>query len=167
MSLLRNLIGNLAMTGRKEEVRQADTTNLVKGVALLMTGSLLAYCITTDWSLLVRQILAGAGVVLCILGIPFLKRFCKEVKDFREYVPARDRGRGIFDQMALQLNRWYEKEEEPVSCDGVTLYYLKLQKERFDEKRIYMATGFTRLGEKLWNSNGIKEIRMVYDGYAL
>ena len=138
MSLLRDLVGDLAMTGRKEKVRQADTTNLVKGVALLMTGSLLASCITTDWSLLVRQILAGAGVAFCILGIPFLKRFCREVKDFREYVPEWDRGRGIFDQMALQLNRWYEKEEEPVSCDGDTLYYLKLQKERLDEKRIHM-----------------------------
>ncbi len=65
------------MKSRKEEVRQADTANLIKGAALLMTGSLLASCATTGWSLLIRQILAGAGVVLCILGIPFLKRFYK------------------------------------------------------------------------------------------
>lgn len=126
------------MKSRKEEVRQADTANLIKGASLLMTGSLLASCATTDWSFLIRQLLLGTGVVLCILGIPFLKRFYKEVKDFREYVPAWDKGRGIFDRMALQLNHWYEKEEEPVSCDGDTLYYLKLQKERLDEKRIHM-----------------------------
>ena len=113
------------MKSRKEEVRQADTANLIKGASLLMTGSLLASCATTDWSFLIRQLLLGTGVVLCILGIPFLKRFYKEVKDFREYVPAWDKGRGIFDRMALQLNHWYEKEEEPVSCDGDTLYYLK------------------------------------------
>lgn len=72
-----SLLGDLTMKSRKEEVRQADTANLIKGAALLMTGSLLASCATTGWSLLIRQILAGAGVVLCILGIPFLKRFYK------------------------------------------------------------------------------------------
>ena len=133
-----SLLSDLSMRNRKEEVRQTDATNLVKGVALLMAGSLSASCMTTDWSLLIRQILAGAGVVLCILGIPFLKRFYKEVKDFREYVPAWDKGRGIFDRMALQLNHWYEGGEEPTSCDGDTLYYLKLQKDRLDQKGIRM-----------------------------
>ena len=78
MSLLRDLVGDLAMTGRKEKVRQADTTNLVKGVALLMTGSLLASCITTDWSLLVRQILAGAGVAYT--GDSFSETFLQRSK---------------------------------------------------------------------------------------
>ena len=40
--------------------------------------------------------------------------------------------------MAKELNAWYEEGEEPESCDGDTHYYLKLQKERLEDKGLQM-----------------------------
>ena len=127
MSGQNTLIPNLTMNGRKEYVKQADINYLVKGVALLAGGILAASCITTELSFPVRGFLFCAGAVLCVIGIPFLVKFYKEVKAFKEYVPQWDKGRGIFDRMAKELNIWYEEGEEPSSCDGDTRYYLKLQ----------------------------------------
>ena len=134
MSEQNTLLPNLTMNGRKEYVKQADMNYLVKGVALLAGGILAASCMTTELPFPVRGFLLCAGTAMCVIGVPFLVKFYKEVKAFKEYVPQWDKGRGIFDQMAGELNAWYEEGEEPVSCDGDTLYYLKLQKERIRGK---------------------------------
>lgn len=138
MSGQNTLIPNLTMNGRKEYVKQADINYLVKGVALLAGGILAASCITTELSFPVRGFLFCVGAALCVIGVPFLLKFYKEVKAFKEYVPQWDKGRGIFDRMAKELNAWYEEGEEPESCDGDTRYYLKLQKERLEDKGLQM-----------------------------
>lgn len=138
MSGQNTLIPNLTMNGRKEYVKQADINYLVKGVALLAAGILAASCITTELSFPVRGFLFCVGAALCVIGVPFLLKFYKEVKAFKEYVPQWDKGRGIFDRMAKELNAWYEEGEEPESCDGDTHYYLKLQKERLEDKGLQM-----------------------------
>lgn len=138
MSGQNTLIPNLTMNGRKEYVKQADINYLVKGVALLAGGILAASCITTELSFPVRGFLFCVGAALCVIGVPFLLKFYKEVKAFKEYVPQWDKGRGIFDRMAKELNAWYEEGEEPESCDGDTHYYLKLQKERLEDKGLQM-----------------------------
>lgn len=138
MSGQNTLIPNLTMNGRKEYVKQADINYLEKGVALLAGGILAASCITTELSFPVRGFLFCVGAQLCVIGVPFLLKFYKEVKAFKEYVPQWDKGRGIFDRMAKELNAWYEEGEEPESCDGDTRYYLKLQKERLEDKGLQM-----------------------------
>ena len=138
MSGQNTLLPNLKMNGRKEYVKQADINHLVKGVALLAGGILAASCITTELAFPVRGFLFCAGAALCVIGVPFLVKFYREVKAFKEYVPQWDKGRGIFDRMAKELNAWYEEGEEPVSCDGDTHYYLKLQRERLEDKGLRM-----------------------------
>lgn len=138
MSEQNTLLPNLKTNGRKEPVKNADLENLVKGVALLAAGILAASCITTELSFPVRGFLFCAGTALCVIGVPFLMKYYKEAEAFRKYVPQWDKGRGIYDRMAKELNIWYEEGEEPVSCDGDTRYYLKLQKERLEEKGLRM-----------------------------
>ena len=128
MSEQNTLLPNLKTNGRKEPVKNADLENLVKGVALLAAGILAASCVATELSFPVRGFLFCAGTALCVIGVPFLMKYYKEAEAFRKYVPQWDKGRGIYDRMAKELNTWYEEGEEPVSCDGDTRYYLKLQK---------------------------------------
>lgn len=138
MSEQNTLLPNLKTNGRKEPVKNADLENLVKGVALLAAGILAASCVATELSFPVRGFLFCAGTALCVIGVPFLMKYYKEAEAFRKYVPQWDKGRGIYDRMAKELNAWYEEGEEPESCDGDTRYYLKLQKERLEDKGLQM-----------------------------
>ena len=51
--------------------------------------------------------------------------------------------------MAKELNAWYEEGEEPESCDGDTRDYLKLQKERLEDKGLQLKAAKEVLDKKL------------------
>lgn len=64
-----------------------------------------------------------------------LRKYHQANQAFRQFVPTWDSTRGMYDQFALELNAWYETDETPACCDGDTLYFLKLQKDRLKKKR--------------------------------
>ena len=64
----------------------------------------------------------------------WIVKYWKDNKAFEEFVPEWDKGRGMYDRFAKELNLWYEKGIAPQDCDGDTAYFLKLQKERLDKK---------------------------------
>ena len=78
--------------------------------------------------------LLAVGVVLCAVGVKWIVKYWKDNKAFEEFVPEWDKGRGMYDRFAKELNLWYEKGITPQDCDGDTAYFLKLQKERLDKK---------------------------------
>lgn len=87
-----------------------------------------------------RYLLLAAGIILGIFGCFRLLKFHKGAKAFRDYEPAWDKGRGMYDRFAKEYNQWNEDGTPPVSCDGDITYFLKLQQERLKEKGLCMKT---------------------------
>lgn len=54
--------------------------------------------------------LLAVGVVLCAVGVKWIVKYWKDNKAFEEFVPEWDKGRGMYDRFAKELNLWYEKE---------------------------------------------------------
>lgn len=89
---------------------------------------------TMEIASVVKLGLLAAGVVLCAVGVKWILKYRKDNKAFEDFVPEWDKGRGMYDRFAKELNLWYEKGITPQDCDGDTAYFLKLQKERLDKR---------------------------------
>lgn len=65
---------------------------------------------TMEIASVVKLGLLAAGVVLCAVGVKWIVKYWKDNKAFEEFVPEWDKGRGMYDRFAKELNLWYEKE---------------------------------------------------------
>ena len=114
-----SILSNLSSKKRTFEVAEPDRKYL---------GTILISCITvTELDLTPRYLLLAAGIILSIFGFFRLLKFHKDAKAFRDYEPAWDKGRGMYDRFAKEYNQWNEDGTPPVSCDGDITYFLKLQ----------------------------------------
>lgn len=123
---------------RTQSVAPPDTKNLSVGICLIAAGALVASFATLSLAAPLKLALLAVGILLCIIGIVKLRSYCVQERAFRKYVPEWDKGRGMFDRFALELNRWHEGGSIPESCDGDTAYFLKLQRARLDRKGLKM-----------------------------
>ena len=121
-------------TQKRDSASEADGGELFKGAAFIAAGVLAASFMTMEIASVVKLGLLAAGVVLCAVGVKWIVKYWKDNKAFEEFVPEWDKGRGMYDRFAKELNLWYEKGIAPQDCDGDTAYFLKLQKERLDKK---------------------------------
>lgn len=119
---------------KRDSASEADGGELFKGAAFIAAGVLAASFMTMEISSVLKLGLLAVGVVLCAVGVKWIVKYWKDNKAFEEFVPEWDKGRGMYDRFAKELNLWYEKGITPQDCDGDTAYFLKLQKERLDKK---------------------------------
>ena len=134
-----SILSNLSSKKRTFEVAEPDRKYLAQGIFFIALGTILISCITvTELNLMPRYLLLAAGIILGIFGCFRLLKFHKDAKAFRDYEPAWDKGRGMYDRFAKEYNQWNEDGTPPVSCDGDITYFLKLQQERLKEKGLRM-----------------------------
>ena len=93
---------------RTQSVAPPDTKNLSVGICLIAAGALVASFATLSLAAPLKLALLAVGILLCIIGIVKLRSYCVQERAFRKYVPEWDKGRGMFDRFALELNRWHE-----------------------------------------------------------
>lgn len=133
------ILSNLSSQKRTFEVAEPDRKYLAQGIFFIALGTILISCITiTELDLMPRYLLLAAGIILGIFGCFRLLKFRKDAKAFRDYEPAWDKGRGMYDRFAREYNQWNEDGTSPVSCDGDITYFLKLQQERLKKKGLHM-----------------------------
>ena len=128
---------------RTQSVAPPDTKNLSVGICLIAAGAFAASFATLSIAAPLRLALLAVGILLCIIGIVKLRSYIVQEHAFRKYVPEWDKGRGMFDRFALELNRWHEGSSIPESCDGDTAYFLKLQRTRLERKGLKMRHRYT------------------------
>ena len=134
-----SILSNLSSKKRTFEVAEPDRKYLAQGIFFIALGTILISCITvTELDLMPRYLLLAAGIILGIFGFFRLLKVHKDAKAFRDYEPAWDKGRGMYDRFAKEYNQWNEDGTPPVSCDGDITYFLKLQQERLKEKGLHM-----------------------------
>lgn len=134
MQILPNL-----KTNARNTISQPEGIDLVRGLAWVAAGIIGISFLATPLSITVRLIPCILGFVFCIIGGIQLRKYHQANQAFRQFVPTWDSTRGMYDQFALELNAWYETDETPACCDGDTLYFLKLQKERLKRKGLKMT----------------------------
>lgn len=134
-------------TQKRDSASEADGEILFKGAAFIAAGVLAASFVTMELASVLKIVLLAVGVLLCVIGVTWLAKYRKAVKAFEEFVPEWDKGRGMYDRFAKELNLWYERGITPQNCDGDTAYFLRLQKERLDKKGL-------KLQEKVVPSKG-------------
>lgn len=123
---------------RTQSVAPPDTKKLSGGICLIAVGAFAASFATLSIAAPLRLALLAVGILLCIIGIVKLRSYIVQEHAFRKYVPEWDKGRGMFDRFALELNGWHEGGSIPESCDGDTAYFLKLQRARLERKGLKM-----------------------------
>ena len=123
---------------RTQSVAPPDTKKLSGGICLIAVGAFVASFATLSIADPLRLALLAVGILLCILGIVKLRSYIVQEHTFRKYVPEWDKGRGMFDRFAIELNGWHEGGSIPESCDGDTAYFLKLQRARLERKGLKM-----------------------------
>lgn len=123
---------------RTQSVALPDTKKLSGGICLIAVGAFAASFATLSIADPLRLALLAVGILLCILGIVKLRSYIVQEHAFRKYVPEWDKGRGMFDRFAIELNGWHEGGSIPESCDGDTAYFLKLQRARLERKGLKM-----------------------------
>lgn len=123
---------------RTHNITPPDIRNLMQGIGFLAVGTIFASIFVCEVSILFRFISLMIGIVLCVTGIVLLRKYTNASKAFREYIPSWDKGRGIFDIFAAELNDWYNNHRTPTACDGDTVYFLQLQKDRLRSKELTM-----------------------------
>lgn len=131
-------IPDLSTKRRTHNITPPDIRTLMQGIGFLAVGTIFASIFVCEVSILFRFISLMIGIVLCAIGIVLLRKYTNASKAFREYIPSWDKGRGIFDIFAAELNDWYNNHRTPTACDGDTVYFLQLQKDRLRSKELTM-----------------------------
>jgi len=96
-------------TQKRDSASEADGGELFKGAAFIAAGVLAASFMTMEIASVVKLGLLAAGVVLCAVGVKWILKYRKDNKAFEDFVPEWDKGRGMYDRFAKELNLWYEK----------------------------------------------------------
>lgn len=125
-------------TQRRITVREASGGDLFKGAVAIAAGTTLISCLTLDISTGLKGALLVVGCLLCLYGAKWVRKYLKDDKTYREYVPEWDDKHFIYDRFAKGLNAWYRQEELPEDADGDIAYFLKLQRERLRNKGLQM-----------------------------
>lgn len=129
---------NIRTKSRKNGVQPPEIKDLAQGILFTATGLLLASLFTYSLASILKYILIALGIILCTFGVIKQIKYIKQAIAFKKHEPKWDLDRGLFDEFAIELNKWYDKGDIPQSCDGDTAYFLRLQKERLDNKDIKM-----------------------------
>lgn len=126
-------------TKTRNTVSEPNGMEMFKGLAWIAAGLVGLSFIATSAVLVLKMIFSVLGIVFLGIGGQWIRKYVSAYKAFQQSVPTWDSERGMYDEFAQELNVWYEKDIVPTCCDGDTLYFLKLQKERLKEKGIMMT----------------------------
>lgn len=124
---------------KRKTVNEPEGIELMKGLAWTAAGLIGISFLTTSASFVWKTILTLVGIVFCIVGGRLIHRYVLAYKAFKAFVPSWDPARGMYDRFAQELNAWHQNDIVPTCCDGDTLYFLKLQKERLNKKGLKMT----------------------------
>ena len=93
-------------TQKRDSASEADGGELFKGAAFIAAGVLAASFMTMEITSVVKLGLLAVGVVLCAVGVKWILKYRKDNKAFEEFIPEWDKGRGMYDRFAKELNLW-------------------------------------------------------------
>ena len=126
-------------TNERNTVPQPEGIDLFRAALWMAAGMVGISFLATSLPMKFKLILCILGGIFCVVGIIRLFKYHKAYKVFQNFMPTWDFARGIYDQFAMELNAWHETDTVPTCCDGDTLYFLKLQKERLKRKGLKMS----------------------------
>lgn len=126
-------------TNERNTVPQPEGIELFRAALWMAAGMVGISFLATSLPMKFKLILCILGGIFCVVGIIRLFKYHKAYKVFQNFMPTWDFARGIYDQFAMELNAWHETDTVPTCCDGDTLYFLKLQKERLKRKGLKMS----------------------------
>lgn len=127
------------MGKERETVSEPEGMKLFKGMARIAAGIVGISFISTSVPMLWKMIFVSLGIIFFGIGVKWIGKYMSEYKAFRQFIPSWDSERGMYDRFAQEFNAWQQDEIVPTCCDGDTLYYLKLQKERLRKKGLRMT----------------------------
>ncbi len=117
-------------TKTRESVIEPNGMDLFKGLAWMAAGIVGISFIATSASMLWKMIFVALGIIFFCIGGKWIGKYVSAYRVFKQFVPTWDSERGMYDRFARELNAWQQDGVVPTCCDGDTLYFLKLQKER-------------------------------------
>lgn len=123
----------------RKTVSEPQGIDFFKGLAWIAAGLIGISFITTDVPQIWKIIPCVLGLIFCVIGGKWIFKYFAAYKAFKMFVPAWDSSRGMYDQFAQELNVWHQNDRIPTCCDGDTLYFLKLQKERLKAKGLKLT----------------------------
>lgn len=145
-------------------VNEPEVSDLIKGIIFLAVGTLAASFVTVDMTFVVKEVLLLLGVVFCICGFFKIKKYLRQQKAFKAYVPTWNASAGIYECFAKELNEYRDNGKMPESSDADIAYFLKLQEERLKKKNLMMKDDF---GPAKGESFGTATIRRKSPWYTV
>lgn len=132
------ILPDITRMERKDAVNEADITGFIKGIALCAVGALAASFVTLNIVFEVKGVLLLLGGILGICGFFKIAKYLRQRRAFKDYTPAWDASRGIYERFAKELNEYRENGKMPENGDADIAYFLKLQEERLKQKNLTM-----------------------------
>lgn len=126
-------------TKARKNVTEPENKKMFKGLAWIAAGIIGLSFMTTSVPVIWMIIFAVLGIIFFVIGCKWIGKYISEYKAFKQFVPEWDSERGMYDKFAQEFNAWHQESIVPTSCDGDTLYFLKLQKERLEKKGLRMT----------------------------
>ena len=126
-------------TKARNTVSEPKEMEKFKGLAWIAAGVVGISFIATSATAMWKMIFTVLGIVFIGIGGKWIRKYVFEYKAFQQFVPTWDSDLGMYDKFAQEFNAWHQDGIVPTCCDGDTLYFLKLQKERLEEKGIKMT----------------------------
>lgn len=127
------------MGTERETVKEPEGIKMFKGMAWMAAGIVGISFVATSAFVIWKILFVALGIIFFGIGVTWIKKYMSEYKAFRQFVPSWDLERGMYDRFALEFNAWQQDGIVPTCCDGDTLYYLRLQKERLKKKGLKMT----------------------------
>lgn len=126
-------------TKARTNVSEPEGINFFKGLTWIEGGIVGISFLFTSIPIIWRMPFCVAGIICFGIGLKWIGKYVATYHAFRQFVPKWDSERGMYDVFAQELNAWHQEERVPTCCDGDTLYFLRLQKERLKKKGIRMT----------------------------
>lgn len=126
-------------TKERECVKDPEGIELFKGLAWMAAGTIGVSFVATSVPVIWKTIFCVLGLLFWGIAGSIIIKYMVAYKAYKEFTPIWDSKRGMYDKFAKEFNAWYQDDIEPTCCDGDTLYFFKLQKERLKEKGLTMT----------------------------
>lgn len=126
-------------TKTRKNVSEPEGMEMFKGLAWIAAGLIGISFIATSVPVMWKMIFGALGIIFFCIGGKGIGKYVSAYKAFQQFVPTWDSSRGMYDKFAKEFNAWQQDDIAPTCCDGDTLYFLKLQKERLKEKGLKMT----------------------------
>ncbi len=126
-------------TKTRDSIIEPNGMDWFKGLAWIAAGIVGISFIATSVPMLWKMIFVALGIVFWSIGGKWIGKYVSAYRAFRQFVPTWDSERGMYDRFAQELNTWQQDGVVPTCCDGDTLYFLKLQKERLKKRGLTMT----------------------------